>query len=121
TRIDLDEIEKGKETIPVPEEGELPDDCADLVGPDRGTLVVWSETDKLQMKETGGARQASNLAASLVPYISRTFRKFLDGGKEIWVNDTQVLPHDPLFLMTSTQFHQPREKTAVKLADFPET
>ena len=35
---------------------ELPEDCIDLVGPDRGTLVVWSKADRLQERETGGAR-----------------------------------------------------------------
>jgi hypothetical protein len=119
TFIDLREIEAGKNAIPVPVEAELPEDCQDLVGTDRGTLVVWSDADKLQERETGGARQASNLEASLVTYVSRTFRKFLDGGKKILVNETAVLPHDPLFQMTSTRFHQVPEKTTLKLPDFP--
>lgn len=120
TFIDLKEIEAGRNAIPAPVQSEIPEDCIDLVGPDRGTLVVWSDADKLQERETGGARQASNLEASLVTYISRTFRKFLDGGKQIFVNETAVLPHDPLFQMTSTRFHQVPEKTSVKLPDFPD-
>jgi hypothetical protein len=119
TFIDLREIEAGKNTIPIPVEAELPEDCRDLVGPDRGTLIVWSDTDKLQEKETGGGRQASNLEASLIAFVARTYRKFLDGGKRILVNEALVLPHDPLFLMNSTRFHQVPEKTQVKLPSFP--
>jgi hypothetical protein len=117
--IDLRDIEQGLNKIEPPVEAELPEDCTDLVGPDRGTLVVWSETDKLRERETGGARQASALEQSLKTYISRTFRKFLDGGKQIWVDGTRVLSHDPLFLMTSTRFHQVAEKTSAKLPEFP--
>lgn len=119
TCIDLRKIEMGEDKIPAPVEADLPEDCLSLVGADHGTLVIWSETDRLQEKETGGARQADALERSLVTYLGRTFRKFLDGGKQIWVNDIRVLPHDPLFLMTSTRFHQTPEKTTVKLPGFP--
>jgi hypothetical protein len=121
TYIDLRKIENGEDKIPAPVEAELPQDCADLVGLDHGTLVVWSEADRLQERETGKAREAGSLEQSLIAYAGRTFRKFIDGGKQIWVNDLRVLPHDPLFLMTSTRFHQVPEKTTVKLPDFPAT
>jgi histidine kinase/DNA gyrase B/HSP90-like ATPase len=65
TFIDLREIEAGKNAIPVPVEAELPEDCRDLVGPDHGTLVVWSDADKLQERETGGARQPGGVARHL--------------------------------------------------------
>src|SRR5207248_2310617 len=39
--------------------------------------------------------------------------------KQILVNETAVLPHDPLFQMTSTRFHQVPEKTTAKINDFP--
>jgi hypothetical protein len=92
TFIDLDEIKNGMDEIPTPEPAELPADCSDLVGADHGTLVVWSKADHLQERETGGARPAKRLEEDLVSYISRTFRKFLDGGKEVWVNDLRVQP-----------------------------
>ena len=48
TYVDLEEIENGKDDIPEPTATELPSDCSDLVGLDRGTLVVWSKADRLQ-------------------------------------------------------------------------
>src|ERR1700722_14465115 len=47
TYIDLDEIERGDmRHIPSPTEVDPPADCADLIG-DKGTLVIWSKTDRL--------------------------------------------------------------------------
>jgi hypothetical protein len=106
TYIDLDEIKDHKmETIPDPKEAKLPDDCADLVG-EVGTLVVWSKTDRLEETESGGGRRADTVRTDLVAYIARTFRKFLNSGITIEFDGKKVFPHDPLFLMTSTRFHQ---------------
>lgn len=105
TYIDLDEIKDGKmKVIPTPVAKELPLDCADLVGA-KGTLVLWSKGDRLAMRETGGARQASTVNTELTQYTARTFRKFLDGGIRITLGDLVVKPHDPLFLMNTTFFH----------------
>jgi len=119
TAIDLEDVQAGEEVIPEPTEVELENEYVDLVGEDRGTLVVWSKTDRLQEKETGGARQADKLKTDLVNYLARTFRKFLDAGKQIWVDGERVLPHDPLFLMSSTRFHDVPEKAAVKVGELP--
>jgi len=106
TYIDLDEIGEGTmKYIPAPEETELPDDCADLVG-EKGTLVVWSKTDRLEETESGGGRRADTVKTDLVHYIARTFRRFLDSGIRIELDRVLVQPHDPLFLMSSTRFHQ---------------
>jgi len=106
TYIDLEEIRNREmEYIPAPVEVELPDDCADLVG-DKGTLVVWSKTDRLEETESGGGRRADTVKTDLVHYIARTFRRFLDSGIQIEFDGVPVCPHDPLFLMTSTRFHQ---------------
>ena len=106
TYIDLDEIrDGGMKYIPDPETTELPTNCVDLVGP-KGTLVVWSKTDRLEETEAGGGRRADSVRTDLVHYMSRTFRKFLDSGILIEFDGQKVLPHDPLFLMTSTRFHQ---------------
>jgi len=106
TYIDLDEIDGGGlRLIPRPSEKELPPDCTDLVGP-RGALVLWSKTDRLAVRETGKAQQASTVETELVQYTARTFRKFLDGGIRIFIGDTLVKPHDPLYLMATTRFHE---------------
>ncbi|MCI0604602.1 ATP-binding protein [bacterium] len=107
TYIDLDEISAGTMTlVPEPLSAPLPKDCEHLVGPGSGTLVLWSKTDRLQERDSGGARMATTVISDLVDYLGRTFRKFLDAGINIFVNDKPVKPHDPLFLMTTTRFHQ---------------
>ena len=109
TYIDLDEIEnRDMQFIPEPQVAELPEDCRSLVG-DHGTLVVWSKTDKLEENESGGGRRADTVKTDLVRYIARTFRKFLNGGIAIEFDGEQILAHDPLYLMTSTRFHQGKE------------
>jgi hypothetical protein len=120
TYIDLTEIRDGSMThIPVPSPTPLPPDFANLVGEEHGTLVVWSKTDRLAERDGGKAREASAVETELVKYTARTFRKFLDGGIAIHINDTKVRPHDPLFLMTSTLFHEGPQPDAVatKLVD----
>lgn len=114
TYIDLDEIRDGTmQTIPTPQPAGLPADCSDLVGADHGTLVIWSKADRLAERDSGGARQASTVESDLVNYTARTFRKFLDGGIRILINDTAVKPHDPLFLMRTTRFHETDEPDPV--------
>ena len=106
TYIDLDEIDAGQmAVIPPPVLTEVPQDCKDLVG-GKGTLVVWSKTDRLEETEAGGGRRADTVKSDLMNYIARTFRKFIDSGINIDLNNVKVFPHDPLFLMTSTRFHQ---------------
>lgn len=106
TYIDLDEIEtREMEHIPTPEPADLPKGCEDLPG-SKGTLVVWSKTDRLEENESGGGRRADTVRTDLVRYIARTFRKFLDNGISIEFDGEPVFPHDPLFLMTSTRFHR---------------
>ena len=110
TYIDLDEIEAQEmEHIPAPQPTDLPDGCEDLVGA-KGTLVVWSKTDRLEESESGGGRQATKVESDLVCYIARTFRKFIDAGRTITLSlekdgkpaaETEIFPHDPLFLMDS--------------------
>ncbi len=120
TYIDLEEISEGSmDFIPLPQSASLPKDCESLVAKGSGTLVVWSKADRLQEKDSGGARSADSVESDLVNYVARTFRKFLDAGIKIYVNETLVKPHDPLFLMTSTRFHDGTEPdpTATILVD----
>jgi len=107
TYIDLDEIETGVlGFIPTPQPAEIPDECSSLVDEKHsGTLVIWSKTDRLEQRDSGGARTAETVKTELVNYIARTFRKFLDSGISIEINEAAVRPHDPLFLMKTTRFH----------------
>jgi hypothetical protein len=121
TYIDLDEIESREmRFIPEPVPSDLPDDCRSLVG-EHGTLVVWSKTDKLEENESGGGRRADTVKTDLVRYIARTFRKFLNGGIAIEFDGEPVLPHDPLYLMTSTRFHQEKNTDSVAAIRVQET
>jgi hypothetical protein len=107
TYIDLDEIHNGTMAyIPEPVLAKVPADCEDLINKHHGTLVVWSKTDRLAERDSGGARQSSTVETELVNYTARTFRKFLDGGIQIYIDNTRVRPHDPLFLMKTTMFHE---------------
>jgi hypothetical protein len=120
TYIDLTEIHDGSMTsIPEPRPAEIPHDCEGLIGDKHGTLVTWLKTDRLAERDGGKARESSTVETELVKYTARTFRKFLDGGIQIAINDTCVRPHDPLYLMTSTIFHQiPNpDPVATKLID----
>jgi hypothetical protein len=109
TYIDLDEIEaREMEHIPTPEPANLPEGCEHLPG-SKGTLVVWSKTDRLEENESGGGRRADTVRTDLVRYLARTFRKFLDKGITIEFDGQSVFPHDPLFLMSSTRFHEGAE------------
>jgi hypothetical protein len=98
--------------IPAPTPAELPEGCEDLVG-DKGTLIVWSKTDRLEENDSGGGRRADTVRTDLVSYIARTFRKFLDKGIAIEFDGKSVLPHDPLYLMSSTRFHRDGQNDVV--------
>lgn len=67
---------------------------------------MWSKTDRLAVRESGTARIASSVEKELIPYVARTFRRFLDSGINIRVGDIDVSPHDPLYLMKTTRFHR---------------
>jgi len=125
TYIDLDEIEQQTMShIPAPEVADLPEGCEDLVGA-KGTLIVWSKTDRLEENDAGGGRRADTVRSDLVFYIARTFRKFLDKGITIEFDGKPVFAHDPLYLMSSTRFHRDGQNdplAAIKVSekiDFP--
>lgn len=106
TYIDLDEIHTGRmRFIPAPVETQPPKECKELTS-ETGTLVVWSKTDRLEETENGGGRRADTVKTNLVQYIARTFRRFLDGGISIELDGINILPHDPLFIMSSTRWHK---------------
>jgi hypothetical protein len=85
---DLDET--GAPFITFAEEKQLPDNYKNLVG-DNGTLVIWSNIDRIQ----------SNFSSkSLNHWISRTFRKFMGEqiiqGQELpSVDPSQILVDNP--------------------------
>jgi len=102
TEFDLGEAikveQEGKPvTLGKPSAKPVPADLQDLLPADTGTLVVWSEVDRLE--EGRLADDFNSLRLELEKELSRIFRSFIDGGIVIEVNDKKLIPNDPLMLM----------------------
>ncbi len=65
-----------------------------------GTIVAWSKIDRLKASRT--VSNANKARLELEKDISRMFREFIHGGIVLSVNETDLKPHDPLFLMDET-------------------
>ena len=131
TRLSLDEVEGGAREIPEPERQAIPSiyrDASRNVFGDSGTLVVWSDLDRVEWK------QASTTFKHTELLIGRIYRRFLakqserlhpDDPREPEIGSrrtitlipirevgdvtevqegdiVEVRPNDPLYLMTDT-------------------
>ncbi|MBI2388610.1 MAG: hypothetical protein HYV09_03250 [Deltaproteobacteria bacterium] len=61
---------------------------------------MWSKIDKLE--EGRHASDANALRIHVEKELSRIFRYYIRGGREIVVNGTALVPHDPLFKLDRT-------------------
>lgn len=96
TFIDLDDIQKnGVEEIPFPIEKEPPH--ADRLLGKSGTVVVMRNCDRLEGTSEGFAN-----------YLGRTYRKFIQRGVKIFLDDSLVYLHDPLYMAGPTRFDAER-------------
>ena len=103
--IDLDEITKGDlKYMPEPRPAKIPQQFSDMTPTGTGTLVVWSNCDRLTQGEDGTVNDLKTVRDELLNWLSRTYRHFIDGGVRIQLNDTVIEPHDPLYLMTIPRF-----------------
>lgn len=108
----------GKEArILPPDQAPVPDDLKDLLPEGTGTLVVWSDMDRLE--EGRMAASFEDLRYEVEKEISRIFRSFISGGITIKVNDKALLSHDPLFLMEKTWADSVLQKEQAKLPGKP--
>ena len=103
--FDLDEAlkleDEGVEIgIDPPEETEFPPEFENLNPGEKGTLVVWSNVDRLE--EGRIAANFDDLLLEVQKELSRIFRYFIDGGISFSVNGTRLLAIDPLFLLEGT-------------------
>lgn len=103
--LDLDEVIEadrlGQEVaLGRPEQAEFPPELLEHVPDGTGTVVVWSKVDRLE--EGRWAPDADALRVDVEKELSRIFRSYIRDGREIRVNDTLLLPHDPLFRMDET-------------------
>lgn len=104
-RFDLDEARRQEEKgelvgIAPPDDAPLPGDLQALFPEGSGTMVVWSNIDRLA--DGTGAHAAGNLRQEIEKELARIFREFITGGIAISVNETVLLAHDPTFLREGT-------------------
>jgi hypothetical protein len=105
----IEEEKAGQEAkIQPPDQEPVPDDLRDLRPEGTGTLVVWSEMDRLE--EGRMAPTFEELRYEVEKEMSRIFRVFISGGIAIKVNGKALLAHDPLFLMENTWAHSVLQK-----------
>jgi hypothetical protein len=103
--FDLEEAEEAEtrgETpvIDAPLADSVPDELNAYFPVGAGTVVIWSKVDRLE--DGRRAPDANELRLEVERELSRIFRRFLNGGIKIRVNETELLPHDPTFLMNGT-------------------
>ncbi|WP_375512638.1 ATP-binding protein [uncultured Nostoc sp.] len=70
-----------------------------------GTLVIWSKVDRL----TEGGKYGSSLderRTGFIKLIARAYRKFIDQGLYIEINQSRITLHDPLFLLENPRVTQ---------------
>ncbi|WP_434033265.1 ATP-binding protein [Cupriavidus sp. a3] len=105
TYIDLDEIaNKTQVTIPEPHPKDPPGHFNKLLADSGGTVVIISNCDRLQTApvEYDKPISASDQIKPLMGFLGRTYRKFIDAGRNFWLNGEPVFLHDPLYLMEPT-------------------
>lgn len=94
--------EKNKASVGIarPAPADLPEDLAELAPKGAGTIVAWSNIDRLDAGRH--AADADALRAEIAKELARIFRYFLNGGRKIVLNGMSLLAHDPLFRMERT-------------------
>ncbi len=86
--------------IEAPDTRAMGDDIVGLAPEGTGTVVVWSDVDRLDHGRV--APDFNALRVDLEQELARIFREYIDGGIGIIVNERRLLAHDPLFLMQGT-------------------
>ena len=102
TYIDLDEIKAGKTIISTPIKKDIPDAYQDFYEENTGTLVVLSNCDR--MDGTGRRIDSNEFNGLIANYLGRTYRKFIETGLKIYLDNRIVYLHDPLYMAGPTQF-----------------
>jgi len=124
TSLDIDKVLAGTvRSVPEPQISEIPNEWRELVRDhigEHGTLVVWSRIDRIRWKtSTAFLKNAEFL-------VGRMYRYFLKDGKaRIRLSsfeksagqttnkiDRDVLPNDPLYVMTETSAPFPFDEKA---------
>jgi hypothetical protein len=92
TYLAVDPIARGEMVdIPVPHKAVLPH-LVSRTAASSGTLVVWSECDRL------GRAKTSTIVRKLRRTLGRIYRRYLWEGIDIRINGERLAPVDPLFI-----------------------
>ena len=92
TYFDIENIElQGEAIIPQPVVKNLPEQFKDLVGSNKGTLVIWSKVDRQD-------KSANEIINESRVWIGRTFRKFIFEGRKFFLDGQEIKAVDPLYL-----------------------
>lgn len=103
TYLDLDKIKsRDIAVVPVPKVTNIPSEFAGFFVAQAGTMVILSECDRISC--SGNKMSPSELSGVIATYLGRTYRKFIEAGLKIYLDDRQVYLHDPLYLSGPTQF-----------------
>jgi hypothetical protein len=86
--------------IAAPDGDALPEGLSEVFPAGSGTLVMWSDIDRLA--DGTGAHAPGNLRQEIEKELARIFREFICGGITISVNDNVLLAHDPTFVREGT-------------------
>ena len=120
--IDLDEIEAGaRQEVPEPDPCPIPAQWKDraspsTLNPEHGTLVVWSETDRI-------VAQSTTIFNQVEEQVGRIYRRYIDDdeltirmssfrqGESSPQIERVVRPNDPLYLMQDSSTPDPWART----------
>lgn len=110
--LDLELIKSGQQQyIEATTVEEWPEDFAHLMANDKGvafqsgTLVLWSNIDRLSSGGTYGTALTTKMA-DLRKFIARAYRQFLDNGLVIELEGKKTTLHDPMFQMDNPRIYQ---------------
>ncbi len=99
--LDVKEIAAGRMlVVPEPQVVEVPDRYRHLASSDSGTLIIWTDCDRLDFNG-----REDTLTRELPWSLGQTYRYYLARGRTIRVNGREVKPFDPLFLMPEAEYH----------------
>jgi hypothetical protein len=77
----------------------IPKEYESMIPKGTGTLVVWSKVDRLVAGRMTTSTNTDELIAELTKELGRIFRRFIDDGIKITLNDTPIIHFDPLIRM----------------------
>ena len=90
TFADISDNNSNKNFIPMPIKKEPSKDLIKFTSKEKGTLVIWSDHDKLD-------DDVIDVIESFNIWVGRTYRRFIDKGLNIYINGNKVKTIDPSF------------------------